>query len=1330
MIMKHHITSFIIKAFILIILFATPLHAQNITIRPIPSLDKLPVNAIHRIFQDSDGYMWYGTFNGLCRYDGYNIRVFRSDLYHPEALKDNYITYIIEDQKKKIWFGTKKGAYILDKSTYQITPVDMKEYSDMDVFTLSETPDGTIWISVSGALLRYNPDGSLIRKYDIIAKQFPGFVYFVHENQTKEFIISVVGSGMYKLQENELTPYFPHPDYTDIERIIWDKSNKCYWLGTWGHGIIRFNPQAETTDQQYISQPLPVDIMGKPTGDTFHMVQDDVFHYLWVTTQRDLFAFRITDKGSLEQVDISPFIPKGNKMLYEIYKDKDGKLWVSSFDAGSFIIDIRDHSVNEYTLTGLKERTQANPAITSLCIDTEGKFWFSQERFGLFLYDPDTDNTRHYTDFNETASHPFWEVPKLISSRDPGRVWAMPYGSTVYGMMQQNMTITPTASIHIADATPHPGSTTTLYEDDNSNLWIGTTTGLFLYDTKSHKLEMIKGDLGHVSGITQTTDGRIWAVIRNKGIYTIHPDRQINGYSYPKNFACVNATSDGKLWIGTDEGEILCFDPALPELADHSRTCGMQGDFINNVVVDIYNHVWIITGQMIREYNPRNGAYHSYDTRSLNFLVSRFLTNAVSYDKKGDIFFGGISGIVSIPPSQQLESVPQSVTTFISDVKVMGQSIWENSQKRNPIDNTIRLSSKDQNLSLEFSSLDFHNLDQIRYAYRMIGVDNDWNYLDGGKNSAFYNKLSKGKYTFQVKATDKNGLWSDNITEIKIHRLPAIYETGWAYLLYTILVVGIAWVILYLYLQRKKQENQKKFAEEVTQVKLRYFTNISHELLTPLTILTCLADEIESPVDTDHKRIELMQSNIKRLKRLLQQVLDFRKIESRNMKLFVRYSDIVSFVQNVCEDSFSILMKKKNITFSFTTQPDKITGYFDQDKLDKILFNLLSNAFKYTPEGKAVSLTMQTHVSSGHEHLKITVKDEGKGISQKEQDRIFVRFYNNKFNYAGLSNGIGLSLTKELVELHHGKIEVQSLLGQGTEFIVDIPIDRASYAPDELKEITLEQEQDIVRLREKNEHLDKSEKRADCTLLLVEDNIELLLIMESIFSQSYHVAKAENGKEALEYIRTNPVDLVISDIMMPEMDGLELCRHLKNDIATSHIIVVLLTAQTSVDSQIDSYKEGADDYIPKPFEPKVLRARLENLLEKRTKLQTELKKNPQYGLVSQTGLASMDVQFIEKAVQYVEQNLADSNLDVGTLADYFHMSRSTLLRKVKAITGLSPSDFIKSIKMQCASQMLKNKSTNISDVIVALGYSDHKHFTTSFKEIFGITPSEYQKQNR
>jgi DNA-binding response OmpR family regulator len=453
-------------------------------------------------------------------------------------------------------------------------------------------------------------------------------------------------------------------------------------------------------------------------------------------------------------------------------------------------------------------------------------------------------------------------------------------------------------------------------------------------------------------------------------------------------------------------------------------------------------------------------------------------------------------------------------------------------------------------------------------------------------------------------------------------------------------------------------------------------------------------------------------------------------VENKKMKLYVSYSDIVSFVKNICEESFSILMKRKNISFSFITDPPKISGYFDRDKLDKILFNLLSNAFKYTPENKSVRLQMQTYVSGEHEYLKIRVEDEGKGISQKEQAQIFVRFYNNKFNDVGASNGIGLSLTKELVELHHGTIEVHSLLGQGTSFVVNIPIDKVSYTPEELKEVIVGQEPDVVRLEEEGDgNINGRVKQTDDTLLLVEDNMELLLLMESVFSQTYQVAKAENGKEALDYLRNNQVDIVISDIMMPQMDGLELCRQIKSDITTSHIIVVLLTAQTSVDTQIGSYKEGADDYISKPFEPKILKARLDNLLEKRKKLQTALKKNGSYP-VSQTGLISIDEQFVEKAVQYVEQNLTDANLDVGTLADYFHMSRSTLLRKIKAITGLSPSDFIKRIKMQCAGRMLKNKSTNISDVIIAVGYNDHKHFTTSFKEIFGITPSEYQKQNR
>jgi signal transduction histidine kinase/DNA-binding response OmpR family regulator/ligand-binding sensor domain-containing protein len=1305
--------------------------AQDIVTRAIPSLDKLPVSAIHRIFQDSDGYIWYGTFNGLCRYDGYNIKTFRSDLYHPGLLASNYITYINEDHEKKIWFGTLEGAYILDKATLRISPVDMGDIPDPNVFTLNVTRDGTIWINVRGALLRYRSDGSLMKKYKIEYNNSPEVVYLVYETNDGELLISIASGGLYRLNRvsNEFEAYFHNKDYLYIERIIHDATHGYYWLGTWGKGIVRFDPQNKTVEQQYIPQSLPVDITGNPTGDVFHMVQDDIFHYIWVTTQKDLFAFRVTDKGMLEQVDTSPFLAPGNKMLYEIFKDKDSKLWVSAFDMESFIIDIREYNVKKYALQALKNRIKANPAIASLYVDEEGIFWFSQDRYGLCIYDPKTDEFKHYSECKGSSNLSLGGISCLAGSHTRGRVWAVQYSSTLFGFRRQDMEIKEDIRIQLPGVSDDPETMPSLFEDAGNNLWIGTPGGLFVYRIRTATLEVVSDSLGQISGITQTADGRIWMAVKSKGICVVDSEKRFEICPFNKDFVSIDATSDGKLWLGTGNGEVLLFDPYRKELKDYSFACGMKGDIINSITVDVYNHVWIATNQQIKEYNPHNGAYRSYSTRNPDFLLTRLLSRAVCYDGKGEIFFGGVSGVISIPPSQQLESISEQVITHITDIKIMGQSIWEDASAGNPVNGFLRISPNAQNLEIEFSSLDFHNLDQVRYAYRMAGVDNDWVYLDEKRNSAFYNRLDKGKYTFQVKATDKNGLWSDKVTEFTIHRLPAWYETGWAYALYFIMAAGILWVIIYLYLQRIKQANDRKFTEQVTQMKLRYFTNISHELLTPLTILSCLAGEIESSGKEDRKRVSLMQSNIRRLKRLLQQVLDFRKAESKNMKLLVSYGDILSFVGGVCEDSFALLMKKKKITFSFSANRGKIEGYYDQDKLDKILFNLLSNACKYTPQGKSVILEMETYTLAGHEYLKIRIKDEGIGIASKELDKIFTRFYNNNFNNARLSNGIGLSLTKELIELHHGKITVESQPGEGSVFTVEIPIDKESYISDELKETFYSKEQNI-ELPADDSDVEHKNLNTDYTLLLVEDNRELLLLMKNIFSKTYNTATAENGQEALDYIKTNPMDIVISDIMMPKMDGLELCKHIKNDISTSHIIVILLTARISAESQIDSYEVGADDYIPKPFEPRVLKVRLENLLNKRKKIQAEFKNNPKSGLISNTGFTSMDERLIEKALKFVEDNLSDPNLDVAVLADNLNMSRSTLSRKIKAITGQTPLDFIKDIKMQHARRMLENKMTTVSEVITALGYNDHKHFTTSFKETFGITPSEYQKKIR
>ena len=742
-------------------------------------------------------------------------------------------------------------------------------------------------------------------------------------------------------------------------------------------------------------------------------------------------------------------------------------------------------------------------------------------------------------------------------------------------------------------------------------------------------------------------------------------------------------------------------------------------DFINQIVVDTYNHIWIVTNQMLKEYNPNNGAYRSYATNDLQLSLSRFMEKSVYYDRKaGEIFFGGVSGFISIAPSQALESIPEQIATHITDMRVKGKSI----RKEISPGNSIRLSPDSQDLEISFSTLSYCGLEQIRYTYRLVGVDKDWIYLNPGENKAFYNKLSKGTYTFQVKATDKNGLWSNQITELEIYRLPAFYETWWAYLIYICISLGLIALFFYLYIRQMKRENNKKLVDEMTQLKLRYFTNVSHELLSPLAVLSCLAGSIRSSDKEDKKYVDMMLANIKRLKALLQQILDLRRIDNKKMELSVSYGDVLAFLKELCKDSFSIMMSEKQINFSLVAEEDSVKGFFDRDKLDKIVSNLLSNAYKYTPSGKSVFLSVGTKYAGGHEYLVLKVGDEGIGISSKEQDKIFVRFYNNKNSKPGLSNGIGLSLTKELVELHHGHIALKSALGKGSTFTIEIPLDKECYLSDEYCKMS------EPVLSETSELEPSGEENLRETLLLVEDNRELLYLMKDIFAEDYRVLMAENGREAWESIRKNGVNIVVSDIMIPEMDGIELCRHIKNDTATSHIIVVLLTAQISMENEITSYELGADDYVSKPFEPDVLKVRLKNLLNKRKQIQANSKNNPSIGMISKIDFTSLDEQLIEKAIKVVERNLSEPEFDVVALASELGMSRSTLARKIKGITGKTPLDFIKDIKMKHACQMLKNKRMSIAEVVVALGYNDHKYFAASFREVYGMTPSEYQKK--
>lgn len=503
-------------------------------------------------------------------------------------------------------------------------------------------------------------------------------------------------------------------------------------------------------------------------------------------------------------------------------------------------------------------------------------------------------------------------------------------------------------------------------------------------------------------------------------------------------------------------------------------------------------------------------------------------------------------------------------------------------------------------------------------------------------------------------------------------------------------------------------------------IKLNYFTNISHELLTPLTIISCVTDELEQNDKTSENQISILRANVNRLKRLLQQILDFRKVENGKMIIKVSKGDISSFVSEIVASNFQTLAQKKGIRLITQIEED-IQGYIDFDKMDKILFNLLSNAIKYTPEHKQIRLVLKVNRRDEFRYLFIQVEDEGIGISAKEIKLIFNKFYNNKRLPGCESNGIGLSLTKELITLHHGSIEVQSETNKGSVFTVEIPIDKDIYTEQEIYESTILPNEEIESVIENEETNDRP------CILFVDDNKDLRELMRNILGKSYQLITAKNGIEGLKLLSENNIDIAICDLMMPEMDGLEFCRHLKTDVQTSHIPVLMLTAKNGTEDQIECYKAGAESYIAKPFEMKILQARIENLLKARESRQLSFRTKTEMN-ISTLDYQSVDEQFLNNAIKCIETHLSESNFDIPQMAMELNMSTSTLTRKFKVITGLTPLGFIRNIKLKHACIMLKDKSVNISEVAYATGFSIPKYFTKCFKDEFGITPTEYQEK--
>jgi ligand-binding sensor domain-containing protein/signal transduction histidine kinase/DNA-binding response OmpR family regulator len=1345
--------------------------ANQISVTSIPLSKQLPSNSIQRIFQDSDGFIWLGTLEGLCRYDGYHILTFRSDLKNPHLLTDNEITYITEDDNN-LWIGTRQGINILNKKTYNITPFKDTQIQKSDIKNICILSDKTIWIGVDNKICHYNSDFSLLKSYDKLLST-SSFVNHIYEDAEGNIWITTWKQGIYQYNKktDSFTEYPPIGKTNNPFRIYQD-NKKQLWVCTWGDGVYLFNPD-KNPSEMYIQQHTYNKERQLPDNIFYSITQDDKNNYIWAMSFSGIYVFEYTNEGNLRNVDVSSLFKNYNNIFSEIIKDRDGNLWIGTFSEGVLYINFDKPIIRNYDISSIKTQTGIATSITAI-YQSGDEIWVNQNRCGLGIFYPKENKIKLYDGLSKSL-----DLSNISYINDfqtyPGEVWLTHNDSPlIYRVKKEGNRLILNKTIDLSQIIEDPGTPYTMHEDRQNNIWIATKSNLFIKPYNSERVQHINSyfqlfpsgfQLKNISGMTQDAKGEIWISSTSEGVYRISVSGELNsqrlqiknynqenGNLVTNNITSIYADKTDQVWIGTKEGHILAYSITNNNITDLTHyAMKLVGEGILNIIEDDFGNIWISTKKRITIYNPSNKASRDF-TETDGVIVNSFLPNSYFKDKSGNLLFGGNRGISVFNSSEKLSAYPTSNKVLITDIKINNKSVLQgsNNHKFNIKSQYLEIDPYDKNIEITFSSLNYIFPSKLRYAYKMKGRDDDWIYTDDERLFAIYNQLSKGIHKFIVKATDENRLWNSEATILKIYKRPAFYETWWAYAIYTVSIVLLAYYIFTITKKRIQLINKLKIAqiekdksEELTQTKLRYFTNISHDFLTPLTIISCLIDDAETVYTGKIKQFEMIRLNISRLRRLLQQVLDFRKIESGNMELKITQGDIAGFIKDLCDNHFLTLMKKKNISFSFVSTPNQIQAYFDADKIDKIIFNLLSNAFKYTPKNGEVKIELSAFFSplftsspkeeSKARLLKIQISDTGVGISSEDLQKIFIPFYNNKMEEAGETNGIGLSLTKELLEIHHGTISVNSTQNTGTTFTLEIPIDKECYHDSELEISCLPtplsrqpSTQEKPQLSTLDSQLSTKRSPQLPTILLTEDNEELLILIREILSKHYHVIPAKNGLEALEIIRANEVDIIVSDVMMPDMDGLELCRILKNDIETSHIPIILLTAKNATADRIDCYNAGADAYISKPFELKVLEARISNFIANKRNRQKQFKSDFEIN-ISKLEYPSLDEQFLNNTIAIIEKHLSVLDFDVNTLADKLNMSKSSLYRKIKSMTDLSPRDFIRNIRLKHACIMLKDKSIPISEVAYLVGFSDPKYFTACFKLEFNVTPREYQK---
>jgi signal transduction histidine kinase/ligand-binding sensor domain-containing protein/AraC-like DNA-binding protein/ActR/RegA family two-component response regulator len=1322
----------------------------------------LPHSRATIIYQDSIGWIWIGTEGGLARFDGVSFKNYLNGNF-PEEEPSSWVFGIWEDPSSRLWISTlDNGLFLYNRSldrfeNFRFSDTCTNCISSNTVYSVAPDTSGNVWIGTTVGLNRYDPSTG---SFHCLRK---------------------TGGELSSLSCDT------------IQKVFRDRDNRL-WLGTY-KGLNYLDPGSceivnlpiyvegrEVSQEGFRVEDISQDLNGnilvgtylnglfivEPfTGNSVHIIPDPDYRRsytvrtvlqeengnLWLGTRGGIYVLgpdyrviahyvnSLRDQGSL-----------GHNSVSDIFKDRAGDIWVTS-RSGLSHLNLRSMAFQFYRASAGDNQYLNDPEVYAICQSREGNIWLGTESGGVNILDLKSGGFSYLTHDEYNRNSLSSNCIKTIIQDSRQNYWIGTFlgGLDHYDVKKNRFTN------HLHDPLDDNSLSSdiiwSLHEDRNGNLWIGTDEGLDRFDPVKEVFYHYRTGAENqpVHAISEDRAGNLFFGSNSGNLIVMKPDSTRIEYDFAARV--VFEDSQGRIWIGADgDNGLMRFEIQDGVVQFYQIQDGLPSNQVYGILEDDSRNLWISTGRGLSKFDPDNEVFTNYKAED-GIQGDRFYYGSYCRGQSGELYFGGQHGLTVFRPDQLRENSfipPVVITDFklfnrsvpiggtVNGKRILEKSISESEQVVVHYDQSV--------LTIDYVALNYLNSSKNEYAYMLEGFEKDWNYV-GSNRSATYTNLDPGSYIFRVKGSNNNDLWNETGAAITLIITPPFSKTLFFKIIMVMLTIMIVYLIVLFFIKREKLRNELviervKFKElhKIDMLKFQFFTNISHEIRTPIALIVSPLTRIKNSVMSREQimmDLEVVYRNALRLGKLVDQLLDYRKLEAGKLKLELSRGNIVSFLENILF-MFKEMSADKKIDLKFYSAMDQADIYFDADKIEKVVFNLLSNAFKHTSEEGTISVVISTTYiteqeldnddSGGSgEYVQIVVRDTGTGIEDSKKEQIFDRFYQAK-NSTTYGSGIGLALSRELIKIHHGRISLKSQMGVGTEITIRFPVVKEDPKLKEPSEATNNRPLVGQNNAIDKESLEKLAHIEDPVLLVLEDNRELLEFIASIFREEYYVLTAEDGEAGLELAREAIPDLVISDILMPRLDGIKLCKKLKQDFRTSHIPVILLTALSTKQHEKEGILGGADEYIAKPFDPSLLKIKVDQLLATRRLLKEKYTRDYilEPRLVPEAA-GTPDDKFLAKLVSIVEDNISDPEFGTLKISREIGVSRTQLYRKISALTEMTVKEFIRNIRLKRAAQLIKRNGVNISEVAYAVGFQQVAYFRKCFKEMYGMTPSEFAK---